>query len=268
MTKRRKHRKGGGGSNDGAHLTNKFYNQGRQTVVTPFRAYYSQAVGASNPTISIMETPMQIANLGNRMVDLGDIYTQFRIKSLQLHSYCFNSLAATCSLIGQHGVAVIGTNTADYVTPTTMAQLADFPAFNVGNCIQSVNLVVPPSELYQATPSKWYNCSNASDNFSAGSITWFAQNGPSSTVVSLVQQVIVSGVAEFRLPMDPSLLPMSERISRTQNLLRRLKLENVLTEDYDSISTNDNNNANVNDVSSTKQHVVSRALKKCGNRNV
>jgi len=213
-----------------------FQNQGSRNTFIPFRVVYSQNSGVSTTAFTNTEISMTISSLGARIIDAGDIFTQFRLQSLNAVSVCTSTVAAGDDIGGLHGIGFTGTNPLDFVTPSTLNTFVDMPAFNFGNTNQRIQLKVPTSELYKSTPSKWYNTSNASDNFSAGAFEFFVENQPASGV-SYNQIVVISGLCELRGPIDPALVPLpilERRLERDLALLReRLRKRSEIDEKND-----------------------------------
>jgi hypothetical protein len=206
---------------------------GASNIRVPFRVFYSMASGASNTSLNITETSLTIANLGSRVIDLGDVFSQFRLISLDIISYMMSSSTTfTGDISGLHGMAVTGTNPLDYATPTTLAQLVDFPVFQVGMSMSRLEVKVPKSVLEGSTPSKWYNTSNASDDFSAGTITWFNANQANSAGISFNQHLVYAGIIELTGPIDPALVPLDRKIAIQERKLAELEsLKNSLQRD-------------------------------------
>jgi len=216
-----------------------FTNQGNRSVAMPFRIYQSQNVATT--TLTITEVSLQIANFGARIVDAGDIFTQFRLRSLNVRSFTMPATTTTVVPNGcVHGIAITGTAPLDYVTPSSLSTLVDFPEFNVGSAFDQVNLSANIKELYGMTPTKWFNCSNSSDTFSAGTVTYFLQ--PQGSTMSFTQHCVVSGMIEFIGPIDPALIPLEKleiRLERERLLLEKriedLKAKKLLesVQDFD-----------------------------------
>jgi len=210
--------------------------QGNSSVKVPFRCYYSQGTSGTS-ALQLTEVSMTVAALGNRVIDLGDVFTEFRIDSLYIYSFVA-SLSSTASMDNGviHGFAVTGTNPASYVTPTTIAQLVDFPVFAMGNAFEKVKAKISKAVLWNATPTVWYNTSTAAADFSAGTITIFVEQQNAASIYAYNQQVIVTGVVELRGPIDPALVPLDDKIAKLKKELNTLE-EQKVEKDFTSIPT-------------------------------
>jgi len=194
----------------------------------PFRMYLSQASSGTG-SLTVTEQSLQIGNFGARITDAGDIFAEFRIDSLNIQTFCVcASTTATVNLGAIHMVGVIGTNPNSYVTPTTVNQLVDMPGFCFASSNDKAGLKIDRRELWKANPLKWFNCSNSTEDFSAGTITFAVLN----TITGVVwdQNVIVSGMIQFRSPIDPALIPLDIREKR---LRRDLEVINLNREKLD-----------------------------------
>lgn len=195
-------------------------------VKVPFRALYTQA--ATNTTATtVTETNLVVANLGPRIVAIADEFTQWRLSSLTVKSTLINQSAAAAGITDAgslHMIAFTPTNPADFVTPTTLAMMDDFPHFDYGNYVKQLSIHMNSNDLYKETPSRWYFVSTAdtSEN-SAGAVEMVIQNGAAGASVSFGQYVELRGICEFRGPVNPSLVPLKQLENRLQRLTQEVE---------------------------------------------
>jgi len=200
-----------------------FANQGYSSINLPFRVYYSQSTPNNSSVVTITETTLQIANLGARVIDFGDMFTEWRLESLNMESFGYTANASgNIDNFVQHGMAVIGSDPSAFVTPTSYATLVDFPAFAVGNCYDRVCLKVGPRELIGSAPTKWFNTSTNFSPYIAGTIEWFIQNIIASTVMTSIQQLWISGEVTMRAPIDPALVPLKHLLKEKDDLDKQI----------------------------------------------
>lgn len=185
----------------------------------PFRVEYSQGTGTAT-LFEVNEVSLTVANLGPRIVDAGDIYTQYRIDSFIAESVMAPMTTATTDNGAVHGLSFSACNPVSFVTPTNYATIIDMPVFNYGNAVQKVKIRCGPSELWKTTPTPWYNTSTAGPDFIAGTLEMFCQSQSAS---NYNQIMILSGVAEFRNPIDPADVPLEQLYARVLRDRERLE---------------------------------------------
>lgn len=194
---------------------------------SPFRIYYNATTGSASTTAVITENSLRIANMGARVIALGDTFTEFRVSKLHVESVVVQFAGGTSApddFQAIHAIGFTAANPTDFVTPASFAEFVDLPNFCYGNVSHKLRFTVGVVGLYASTPSKWYNTSNANGNFSAGSIEMFIANSVAITGVQATQHVVVSGIIEFRGPIDPADVPISHlknQLNDLQNLLSR-----------------------------------------------
>lgn len=141
---------------------------------------------------------VQIANLGDRCVDVGNLYSEWRPKSIKVS--CKNANTGSNWAFGHFF--------PDAVTayPSTFEELVDTPAFAMGNGAFGVPLPVLhlDGKYWNALPTKWLTTSaTPTDNLleNAGVISYANESVPFSTTSC---RFLVEWVIEFRCMLDPS----------------------------------------------------------------
>jgi hypothetical protein len=228
---RRGNRRGRKGRNAPSGILNpKLMSQ--RTVRIPFRAFTQQSSTTSSTSANVSEINMVIANLGSRVVNAGDIFTQWRIHSLEFESMANQGNNGGSDSTCIHAIGYTPTNPASYSIVTAFSQMVDLPAFAYGNAFNHIKIKVPPS-LLRSIPEVWLNTSSAGTGElqSAGTFTFYLQNTTSQTTVSWTQNIVVSGILEFRGAIDTANVPLEtlgSRIKYLQNLYdERVALEFV-----------------------------------------
>jgi len=221
---------------------NSFSNLSSSIVRIPFRAMYTNTV-SNSAAYTAVEVPLTIANLGSRVVDIGDVFTQFRLKSLHIESVACNNVAAPAgspSMI--HGLAFIASDGSDFVKPAALSEVCDLPSFNYGNLYEKVSLKVPTSLLYPDTPTKWYSTSSNGQFIMAGTLQHFINAGVASTAVAYTTFVCLKGVIELNGPVDPNDVPLDALERHYARLKMRIdkRKEEHPEELFDSFDEKDN----------------------------
>jgi len=201
-----------------------------KVVRIPFRLLYSLSANSANTNLAVSEINLAIANLGDRIIDAGDIYSYFRIASLRAYSYANTTVAdtgvnTTARVIPDsgilHGLAFTPLNPTDYSSPSTLLHLVDFPEFSMSNGKYPARIRVGPSGTYQSSLTKWFVCgTQGSVEFtSAGALYLFIQNTLSEITLNSSCTAVVEGMAEFKEPIDTALIPdiaIKRRIKRDE----------------------------------------------------
>jgi len=198
------------------------------TTIIPARILISNTNPVST-TATIAELNLTIANMGDRIIDAGDIFSFFRVRKLHAYSFCNlvrDYVAEAGSTNGDpwHAVAFMPQPNTTFTAPTALTQLLDFPEFKYGNRYQKLNIKVGPAGLYQTTPTHWYETgTQGSTQFnSAGTvISYCASSENSANKVSLAS-VIIEIEVEFKEPIDTALIPLDKlkaRVLREEKML-------------------------------------------------
>jgi hypothetical protein len=227
------------GKRRGFPSSNLSHSQGKYNMITPFRIYYANTV-TNSASAQFSEQNLQVSNMGARVVDLAEGYSEFRILHLDIESlvncHIDSGQITPSEAQSTHAVAFTATNIVDFTNIGSFATMVDLPFFNYGNNYHKISLHIGASGLYQTTPSKWYNVSTTTSNFSAGAITLMVQNDIVNATLSTTQRCVVSGMIEFRNPIDPANVPLDVLRERKLNLEQRIKeKENLIVESKEEL---------------------------------
>jgi hypothetical protein len=215
----------------GIPLPNELSNQGDRIVRIPFRTQVFVTADANSTTAKVTETPLLIANLGDRIIDAGDIYTYWRV--VKLRCFLTTGLVGTSGLsspslgdifVSYNAVAFTPGDASNYTAPTNLNQILDFPVYSFGNSLQKVGWTIGPANLYQSNPVKWFNtATQGSAPFqSPGTITTVVANTIAQATFQMQVVNTIEGVCEFKEPIDTGLIPLDKlkrRVDREVKLL-------------------------------------------------
>jgi len=224
MPRRKKGKKQKSGKTSGGSTFN-------SVTKVPFRHIVLTSGTSGSTTALVYEVSLNVASLGDRIIDLGDTFAYFRISSLRVTAHV-NPLIASSTTTStspddvNHAVGFIPLPPGNYTAPTALAQCVDFPEFRVASGRKSVSFSVGPSGLYHTTPTKWYACGTqgSAEFITAGTITGLIQNTIATAVTQYQQVLVISGVAEFKEPIDTALIPLGfleRRLQRDREMLDR-----------------------------------------------
>lgn len=215
-------------------------NMPSASVKIPFRAVYNNSA-VNTTSFTSVETSFTVANLGSRVVDAGDMFTQFRLCELYVESTMINSVATPVGLPSAvHGIAFTSADPVSFVKPAALSEVVDLPSFNYGIMNQKIKLKVPKNLLYPDTPTKWYSTSTNGQFVSCGTLQHFILNGVASANVSNATIVVVSGMLEFCGTVDPNDVPLNLlelKLKTTQQEIEKRKLDHP-EELFDEIKEN------------------------------
>jgi len=170
------------------------------------------AVSTTASTVSIAEANLTIANLGDRIVDAGDIFMYWRMVKLRVYQYLQAGSSATLEKYGTdyiHGIGFIPISNSMYTAPVSIAQIVDFPEFKQVGGNARAGISVGKSGLIGSMMTKWLttNATSTPDLQSAGVVTVFSISGPlADTNQANVRQILEYEV-EFKGPVDTALIP-------------------------------------------------------------
>jgi len=161
---------------------------------------------------SFSETDLVVANLGARIVAIAPTYEYFRIA--RLHVYAFSAFGATVHdgsskvglINGSQAIAFVNSDLPRTGTPTTFAQLSQYEKFQEGGPYSKLAFRCGPDQLYQSTPTKWYDttATGTTQTQSAGVVFLGTTNEISSGSMPTLL-AIIEGVVEFRGMITPAL---------------------------------------------------------------
>ncbi len=177
-----------------------------------FRVFASNTRTTSGTTFTKLNlTP---GNLGTRTASLGQCFEFFRISKLRVWSLISANNVGTATLVMgssvDHAIAFDSDVSADVGTPTSLADIQSLRHLEVGNVWQKVEIKVGPRDLYQSTPTKWYNVSSTGSPpgamSSAGTVIYRLGVAGTGTLETVNQIVFIEGEMEFSTPVDPAIL--------------------------------------------------------------
>jgi len=215
------------------------------TTIVPVRILLSNSVPVSTVAV-IAELNLSVANLGDRIIDVGDTFSFFRIR--KLHAYSFCNSVVTHDTVTENGdpwfgLAFTPQPNTTFTAPTTLGAILDFPEFVYGNRYQKAHIRVGPEGLYKTTPTHWYECGTQGSTQlnSAGTIISYGANPVNSASSSSLVSTIIEAEVEFKEPIDTGLIPLEKlkaRVAREEKLLeaRETKEEKtfVKVKNYDN----------------------------------
>jgi len=191
-------------------------DQNRVTRVTG-RQIVNTGVATAAGTVTVTEYNFTIAALGDRIIAIGDTFMYWRM--VRMHYYqdvqvgVFTSGVATPALAESysHAAAFIPMSNSNYVAPTTLVQIVDFPEFQQGNGLRRVALQVANAGLIGSMMMKWLtvNTTSDSDAQSAGTLTVVSISGSQTDATAASIRGVLEFDVEFREPIDTALVPMS-----------------------------------------------------------
>jgi len=202
--------------------------------VVPFRQIFilSATAGAVTPVVS--RQSLNIASLGDRIVDIGDTFTYFRVSRLHVYASCSVATAGV-TFGGNEATAYVALGftpnySGNFTAPTTLSQVIDFPEFQYTNGYGRAVINVGPSGLYNSSPLKWYQCGTTSTDpafTSAGTLVIITANSSALASYNSMATVIVEGIIEFKDPIDSALIPLDKlkaRVAREEKRIGDLSL--------------------------------------------
>jgi hypothetical protein len=181
------------------------------------RFYDTVDVSATSGTVTIKEQAVQLLllNMGDRAVALADIFSQWRVNSIQIHLESPGPVSYTATLaVNFCGNALFGVYytplaIAQYQTPSTFPQIVDFPKFVWGQSGRKHTLSVSKRDI--SSPFEWLvtNPTGTTDPslYQSGTIGYITR--PLSSAPSAYTfPYVVSYHLEFKTPTDIALLPL------------------------------------------------------------
>jgi hypothetical protein len=209
-------------------------NPVRAITRVPFRLAIGNNAANNSAAININEVSLSIANLGDRIIDAGDIYSLWRLRSLRAYCYGFNSVGTVAATISpgymEHGIAFTPVNSGDFTAPTTLQHLWDMPKFHVSSEQFMGRMNISTAEFNGSSLTHWYStATQGSSEFQyAGTFYTFASANFATTSITATVRCIIEGVAEFKEPIDVALIPFDKRVSRLKREINNL---NITTND-------------------------------------
>jgi len=183
-------------------------------VTLPFRNCITQA-GASSGFVATAYTLTQAAGfLGTRASQIMKNFEFFRVSSLRV-TVMQDSIGAVVGPTGANSVpgfasflAFDPAPAADTTAPTTLLLLSQLPEFAMDNGHSMARISLGPSDLYGATPVKWYHTTttgspNASD-LSAGCVYTATDLDIAPTSGNANIYLLLEGVLQLKAPVDSS----------------------------------------------------------------
>jgi len=178
---------------------------------------------ANAMTFTLGFLDLTIANMGSRVIAMGDLFTQWRIIKLQMDNRTQLYSVLNTPQIVRCAVAYTPTNGSDLTPPTTFPQMCDFPnyvEFTGGN---TRNMKIERKGL--DFPLIWAQTNNAStinELSSCGTFMSAVISTGGDTISTL--ETTISGVIAFRYPVDPASHPL--------DYVKKLKTRISLLENY------------------------------------
>jgi len=199
-------------------LTRSLRDQNQVTRVTG-RLTLDINSSVSAGVITITETNLVIANLGDRIVNIGDTFLYWRMVAMRY----YQDLQPGAVTVGSgpqtqvaesivHGAAFIPMSNANYAAPTLAVQLCDFPEYQQQSGLRKVRISTGKSGLIGSMMTKWLtvNTTSDSDKQSAGTLTTWSITSIAQSAASVTRGVLEFAI-EFKEPIDTALIPSSNR---------------------------------------------------------
>jgi hypothetical protein len=182
------------------------------------RTVVNTAVSQAASTVNIGELNLTIANLGDRVINVGDTFMYWRLVKLRYYQTVqvgASTAGATAGALTHaegytHGAAFIPISNLNYAAPTSVVQLGDMPEMVQQTGLLRAEIHVNRSGLIGAMMTKWLttNTTSSGDFQSAGTLSTLSI---SPTIADAGAQANLRGimefVIEFKEPIDTALIP-------------------------------------------------------------
>lgn len=171
-------------------------------------------------TLTITEINLVIANLGDRIINIGDTFMYWRMVSMRWVQDLQSGISSTTAPVNGmgaeqfiHGAAFIPLSNANYAAPTLAVQICDFPEYRQNGGLRRVVIGTGKAGLIGSMMTKWLtvNTTSDSDMQSAGTLTNYSITGGTNMTSAAVLRSYMEFVIEFKEPIDTALIPSLAR---------------------------------------------------------
>jgi len=173
----------------------------------PYRCLVLYQRTTAGSTISKFD--LNLANLGDRALTVGEAYEFFRLESLHAYSVVDTVVPAGTGITSGgsifHALAFVNSPAGSMTTPTTIALLSQADKFAAAGPCGEPHIRVSRSDLL-GEPLVWYNTYNTgsipANQLSAGTILNQLAVQTLGTVVGVNQTIFIEGIIAFHSPID------------------------------------------------------------------
>ncbi len=181
---------------------------GARSTFSQFRIFKTQGRTAAGDTFGRLD--LTCPNLGNRGASMAPMFEFFRI--VRLHVYSTLGCAGAKNIATEggdliHAVAFLAASSTEDSAPASEGTMSQAQHYRFSNGYMQARMNVGPKDLYESTPEKMYSTYTTGtplDQQSAGQVIYHLGMGSASNV-SVTQFVVIEGIVEFILPIDPTL---------------------------------------------------------------
>jgi len=187
--------------------------------------FLSTNVSATANTETFSENNLTISQLGDRLMNMADLFSDFRVTHLKVTQVVQAGIAGSTATPGTsygHAIAFTPTAAADYTAATTVDQLCDFPHFSYGNGFMKISLTVGPSGLWRSRETPWLSTGTVTSAtlLSSGVVILYSVSSIADSGLTARLRTELKFNVQFRGPIDGAINPSVLRNRFTRLMLR------------------------------------------------
>jgi len=192
--------------------------------------FLSTNVSATSNTETFTENNLTISQLGDRLMNMADLFTDFRLTHLKVIQVLQSGVVGSSSTQGTsygHAIAFTPTAAADYTAATTVDQLCDFPHFKYGTGGMKISFSVGPEGLWQSRETPWLSTGTVTSAtlLSSGVVVLYSIPATADTGIVARLRTELQFDVEFRGPIDGAINPaiLRDRFERAAHRFQESK---------------------------------------------